>query len=714
MPAERNASRQGRPAGHHPGRSPGAAGAASTVLPDPKEPAALAAPQDTTPFGGTALSADFFRELEASRHRVSILEEANRAVHHLLDRIARLSAFAEGLGQRESVADVADLLFAEVQEILPVDCMAVALQDPASGTLRLACVAPPDATEAARREVEAQGASGVIEWATGVRRPIVVPAVCLGNTLVLLPLATARRTVGMVVAATRLPSGAVAQEHLTLGGVVARQAAECIDNLLLAEDLRRQHETTRRAGEEALARRVADLGLLVEAARTVSGSLDRDGALRHLLEAACRHLGVTRAAIVLREPDGRLPMAASVGLPPACSGDTDAAVGAGGLMADVIARAEPMTLPDVSEDPRAPRCPLLRGAGAAAFLGVPLVARERVIGVLSVMGDARRTFTADEVALLTGLGAQGALAIENARLFEDLQRRMAEQEQTLGRLVHSARMASVGLLAGGVAHDINNPLCIISNHLQLLGMRRAQLAPDVQSTLNIIEANVQRIAGSIQSLLAYAGGQPGERCAMDITEATNRVILLLRNHKLYRHLRVSTDFAAQVPPVNLDRAAWEQVVLELLTNAREAMPEGGAVRLAIRRLPQGHPSALPTGADLIEVAVEDEGPGIAPADLPRLFDPFFTTKGMKRGMGLGLRICRDVVREHGGHLRVESDGGAGTRVVVEFPAAPDPAPHRPARGAGPSSAVPTAAAETRARAGDCGETAGVSERGPED
>jgi signal transduction histidine kinase/transcriptional regulator with XRE-family HTH domain len=612
------------------------------------------------------LSADFADELRAARRRVSILEEANRAIQDSIDRITRLATFSQGLDRSVSIEDVAGLLFEEVRGILPQEVMLLALVDAAGHEFRPVSAEPADMAAPGRRELEAQCASGMVGWAIGVRRPTTVPAAHLGANLVLVPLATARRTVGILMVGTPLAVDAIEQQHLTLAAVVARQAAECIDNIWLAEDVRRRNEAGRLAAEAAAARRVADLGLLVETAGALSAERERDAALRFLVEATCRHLGVTTATISIVGPDGRLATSYSAGLPgpgvdpPRCGAEEQCPL-------DWVAEHRtPLAIARTRDDPRARACAVLRAAGAVSFLGVPLVARDRTIGVLSVMTDHVREFTAEEVALLTGLAAQGASAIENARLFADVQGRMEQQQQALARLVQSAHLASVGLLAGGVAHDINNPLCIISNHLQLLRLRTAALPPDLEAALAPIETSVSRIAASIEALLEYAQIRPGDRRRTDLNEVMRRILILMTYHPLCRRLSVETAWGEGLPAVNLDRAAWEQVVLELIANSREAMAEGGRVHIRTRHLGT-RPDAAGARVPWVEVVVEDEGRGIAPEEIARIFDPFFTTKESKRGMGIGLKICRDIVHEHGGVLRVEGGMPVGTRVVIELP-----------------------------------------------
>ncbi len=654
----------------------------------------LLAPPGRQAADAPILSLEFFQELESARRRVAVLEEANRATQDSLRRIARLSEFSEGLDRSHSVEDVSELLFGEIRGILPAKVLMLAVVDRGGLEFQLVRVAPRSAEARAREELSAQIASGVFGWTIEFRRPAMVVAGHLGGNLVLVPLSTARRTVGMLMVLTQAAAEAVEQQQVTLAAVVARQAAESLDNLWLTEDVRRQNEAIQQAAEAALARRVADLGLLVEAARTV-GTLDQDAALRFLVEVVCRHLEVRIVSISVRDAEERLPVVVSAGLSARFLEGPAVRLGDGSVVAAVAAQRAPLFVPDLQADPRTKEPGAIRAEGLVSFLGVPLLAHDQVIGVLSVLTDSPREFTADESALLTGLAAQGALAIENARLFADVHRRMGEQQRALCRLVQSARLASVGLLAGGVAHDINNPLCIISNHLQLLRLREDRLDPVVEGRLNAIEASVHRIARSIEALLDYARGRPGERQPADINEAVERIRFLLQYHPLCRRLQVVTDFTPDLPRVALDRSAWDQVMLELLTNAREAMPEGGAVRVITRQVRRGEwgeaaaaqaGGALPAGGAggasephtgplrprvWLQVIVEDNGPGIPPQDLPRVYDPFFTTKAPDRSMGMGLGMCRDIIAQHGGRLWLESDGRSGTRVIIELPAADD-------------------------------------------
>ncbi len=615
-----------------------------------------------------ALGADFADKLRAVRRGVSILGEANCAIQDCRDRATRPAGFAPGLDRSVSIENITVPVFEEVRGILSQDVMLLALVDSDGQEFRPIAAEPADKAAGAQRELEAQCASGVVARAIGRRRPTVVPAVHLDGNVVVVPLATARGTVGVLMMGTPLAAASIAQQHLTLAAV-ARRAMKCIENFRLVEDLRPRTKAGRPAAETVATRPAADRGLPIETAGVLSAEWKRDAALRFLVEATRRHLGATAAIISITEPDGRLATAYSAGFPgtrvdlPRCGGDARCP------LVWVVDHGSPLTIAGIRQDANAWGCAILEAVGAISFLGVPLAIHGRTIGVLSVMTDTVREFTAEEIALLTGLAAQGAEAMEKARLVANAQGRMEQQRPVLARLVQSAHLASVGSLAGGLAHDINNSLCIISNHLQLLRLKIGALPPDANNALMAIETSVSRIAGSVETLLEYARVRPGARQPSDLNETTRRILFLLKYHPLCRRPTVETVWGEDLPAIDLDPAAWGQVVLELITNASEAMAEGGRVRIMTRPLGR-RLCADGSSVPWVEAIVEDEGPGIAPEEVARIFDPFFTTKDAKHGMGIGLWLCRDIVRSHGGVLRIESGSPRGTRVVIELPGVP--------------------------------------------
>ncbi|MBI2553092.1 MAG: histidine kinase, partial [Candidatus Rokubacteria bacterium] len=180
--------------------------------------------------------------------------------------------------------------------------------------------------------------------------------------------------------------------------------------------------------------------------------------------------------------------------------------------------------------------------------------------------------------------------------------------------------------------------------------------------LGVVVSQIDRISGIIRSLLDMVRAQKPEIQPAPVAAVLDRLLPLVEHAARRRRLTLSVSLPADLPPMQADPNQFQQVLLNLLMNALEATSEGGKVQIGAARAQEG-------GRPGVAVTVSDTGPGI-PADLlPRLFEPFFTTKPPGQGTGLGLAICRDIVRDHGGEIRVESSPGRGTAFTVWLPEA---------------------------------------------
>jgi signal transduction histidine kinase len=247
------------------------------------------------------------------------------------------------------------------------------------------------------------------------------------------------------------------------------------------------------------------------------------------------------------------------------------------------------------------------------------------------------------------------------------QRLWAERQEMEEHLAERDKIFTLGLLAGGVAHDLNNPLAVISGHAQVL-QRRVQ-DPQTAEHLAEILAAVDRCAHIVADMLNFARRHPAERIPVDVAQVLHAT-LGMRTRKLATGgVDLQVDVADDLPIISGDGHQLQQVFLNILVNAEQAVGERGTVRVTAR--------AVPASADDRDVVVEfwNDGPRIPPELLPRIFDPLFTTKAGEEGTGLGLFICRRIVREHGGTVEARSNA-EGTTFTVCIPAHP-PAP--PAR-----------------------------------
>ncbi|HEX2202312.1 MAG TPA: PAS domain-containing protein [Longimicrobium sp.] len=238
----------------------------------------------------------------------------------------------------------------------------------------------------------------------------------------------------------------------------------------------------------------------------------------------------------------------------------------------------------------------------------------------------------------------------------------AEEIARERQLRRAERLASVGTLIGGVAHELNNPLSSIKGFAQLMLLDGR--SEEDREALEIMRREAERAAKIVADLrlVARRTQETGpERAPVDLNEVVAHVLKLRRYALTTRNVEVREDLAARLPPILADRAQAEQVLLNLVVNAEQAMAaHDGERRLIVRTRASG---------DGVAVHVVDSGPGIRPEDLDRVFDPFWTTKPPGEGTGLGLSLVHSIVAEHGGEVRVESEPGKGAAFRVTFPRA---------------------------------------------
>ncbi len=240
-------------------------------------------------------------------------------------------------------------------------------------------------------------------------------------------------------------------------------------------------------------------------------------------------------------------------------------------------------------------------------------------------------------------------------LVDDITERVTLEAQ----LTQADKLSSIGLLAAGVAHEINTPLAVISSYAQMLSK---QLRGDVRlgPVLDKITQQSFRAAEIANGLLNFSRTSTTEFRDTNLNQVIRDTLSLLEHQFKTAQIAVDLDLAEELPPINGNSGKLQQVFLNLLLNAKDAMPNGGRLRVAT--LANGH----------VEALVSDSGNGIAPEHLKRIYDPFFTTKttprpGERRGTGLGLSVSYGIIQEHAGKIHVESSIGAGTTFHLEFP-----------------------------------------------
>ncbi len=245
-------------------------------------------------------------------------------------------------------------------------------------------------------------------------------------------------------------------------------------------------------------------------------------------------------------------------------------------------------------------------------------------------------------------------------LIEDITERVG-----LERSAHQAeKMAAVGTLAAGVAHELNNPIGIISSRIELMQLdAESQPLPDeFRQDLAVLHRHAQRVARIIQGLLSFARQAPVEQGAVDLNRVVEETLLLIEKQIVKEGITVTRRLAPGLPTVWGDANALQQVLMNLVTNARDALAARGEIVITT-----GRGAGPPEG---VRLTLRDSGPGIPREILAKIFDPFFTTK--PSGTGLGLSISYGIVRDHQGTIEVQSEPGRGTTFVLSFPASAAP------------------------------------------
>jgi len=233
------------------------------------------------------------------------------------------------------------------------------------------------------------------------------------------------------------------------------------------------------------------------------------------------------------------------------------------------------------------------------------------------------------------------------------ERKLAEEQ-----VVTTSKLASIGELAAGVAHEINNPLTSIMGYAQLL-LDVQDITPEIKRDLRTIHEESQRMARIVQNLLRFARRYKAEKSHVDINDLIQRT-LELRSYELKTsNIVVSTKFAPDLPKILADYNQIQQVILNIVTNAEQAML--GSKRKGKITITTG------IAENNVQIRIADNGPGIAPENVGKVFEPFFTTKEAGSGSGLGLSVCHGIIAEHGGNVYAESLFGKGTTFIIDLP-----------------------------------------------
>ncbi len=464
------------------------------------------------------------------------------------------------------------------------------------------------------------------------RLPAALRELLNSNSLVVAPLAAGGRQIGALVADNRFSGKAIWDEDVELLESLARHAG-------LAIERARVHERTTRQLEER--------ARLHEISKGILATIELDKELELIAQYSAALIGADWSTVWLyRESAESVRVAATFGAGAAALAAEDRGRAGGGAR-----RAIQGGRPVVEE--------ITVGEQLGSFLCVPLFALDHPVGAVAVFSSAdprhlaATRFSEDDQEILALLGDQAAIAIHNARLVQRIRRTEKRLREAEAMRLRSESLAALGEMSAKVSHEIRTPLAAIGGFARVLMPHFAE-ASNERRAADIIISEVERLERLLTTQLDFARLPKPRLQLCDLNEIVSAVLALVVEEAARGRVRILHEAAEKIPRLLLDPDHIKQVILNLIQNGIEWLPEGGRLRVVTRRL-----------AAHVAFEVATDGEPIAGEMLDRLFVPFSTAR--RGGSGLGLAVAHQIVREHGGQIRARSEGEWGAIFTVILP-----------------------------------------------
>ena len=296
----------------------------------------------------------------------------------------------------------------------------------------------------------------------------------------------------------------------------------------------------------------------------------------------------------------------------------------------------------------------------------PLSTIKQTLGFVFALASIEESLlTRENLKLLGMLAKQFSLVMENAFLYEKLKKENQSLQKAQAQILQAEKLASIGRLTAGAFHELLNPLNIIAGYIQFLIMDK-NVDARTKKYLNIMKEQSDRIARIVKDLLQFSRYPSKQKKGkVKINELIEKVLSLLAYEMRFDKIKIKKQLDYTLPPITGDEEKISQVFYNLISNARDAMPGGGMLKISTSLLT--NQTEDPINSKFIEIKFLDTGQGIPAENLDKIFDPFFTTKDTGRGTGLGLSITYGIIQEHGGKIKVKSRVNEGTEFTIALP-----------------------------------------------
>lgn len=571
------------------------------------------------------------------REDAVILKEQLKKLRLLYDTAALINASMEP-------RQVISLVLKEAVRIMGATSGSLRMVEKESQSLRLE-VAIGKGRDA-RRALQLKLGQGITGWVALHGEPLLVQDVSLDPRY--LPIRKGVRSEmavplsieGEVIGVLNLDSnrkGAFSKIDLELLTALANQSARVIHNARLHQQLKRK---------------ALELESLFSVGQAIVSSLDLDEVLKRITKKVVQLLEEVKlcSLMLLDQAKGELLIKAVHGASERYTRKPPLKV-ADSLLGKVARERTPIIVEDVRRHPEFKYSGLARREGLVSLLSVPMVFQDRVIGVLNAYTGRPHHFGPEEVDLLSALAGQSAIAIQNARLYESV---VASEE----KIRQSERLLLLGEMAAEVAHEIRNPLTVIRMLIHSLNEEFSERDPR-KKDIQVMEQKIGQMTDLVDQILQITRQREPEFHPVELQEVLEETLALVRHRLGRQKVKVTMRLGRGIPPVRGDRAQLEQMLLNLILNASQAMPEGGQLSLKTGFRQKG--CFGPT----VWMAVEDTGCGVPKESLQDIFRPFFSLR--PGGVGLGLSVVQRVVNQHQGRITVKRAREGGSCFFVEFP-----------------------------------------------
>lgn len=567
---------------------------------------------------------DELAQLRARYERLSLLHQVGTVIHSTLDAQEALL-----------------LIVREAVRVMRASSGSVVLVNPTNGFLEIHA---SQGLPSSAADLKLRVGEGITGWVARTGQPVRCGDVTRDSRYVMVrpevksELAVPLEVNGVVRGVLNVDSdraeafGAADQELLA---ALAVQASGAILNTWLFEQLRLKAQLF-----ESLA----------SVSRTINSTLNLDEALSAVTREACMLMGAKMCSLMmLDETREWLDLRASFGAGQSYVRKPRLSVGES-LLGSVVRRKKPVQVENVQVSGRYQNVEVARSEGLVSLLSVPLLFGGEAIGALSVYTARPYAYSNDEIRILSAFAELSAIAIEKARLYE----RIVDVEEQLRQ---NEKLSALGLLAAEVAHEIRNPLTVMKMLYHSLNLEFPPSDPRAEDA-RVMGEKIEHLNKIVERILDFARSSEPQLAPVDLNRLLEELCLLVRHKLTHQGVRLDRRLQPNLPRVLADETQLEQVFLNLILNAAEAMPDGGTLTISTS-------SDEPSGGVAVEIS--DTGGGMSEEQRREAFRSLLSTT-KEKGTGLGLAIVGRIVEAHHGSVSIKSSHGLGTAIVVQLPA----------------------------------------------